>query len=93
MKNNLLIIFTIACAIFTIIFLTSYFCDNINTPSQYKCCKNINSQEFFDKKITKSKIHDQEGHELILYEYRNRNIYSFCIEHSPTCKLCYEIYD
>ena len=52
-------------------------------------------QEYFDYRIKKSKVVNEEGHELILYESGQRHwrTYSFSIEHSPTCKMCYEIYD
>ena len=69
-------------------------CEIENKPED-KSVGVMTAQEYFDYKIRKSKIVNRDGHELILYESGQRNFqnYSFSIEHSPTCKMCYEIYD
>lgn len=57
----------------------------------------IPSQEWFDKYIKHSIVIDSAGHTLILHEFGSRNnvygSYSFSIEHSSECKLCYQIFD
>lgn len=56
---------------------------------------NNDAQNFFDNEMRHSTVYDKNGHELILHEYglRGYNYYSFSIEHSTTCKKCYEIFD
>ena len=55
----------------------------------------VSAQEYYDNIIRHSVIKDSAGHTLIFHEVGSRGCYnySFSIEHSSECKLCYEIYD
>ena len=55
----------------------------------------FSAQEFYDKAISHSVITDSAGHTLILHEvgHRGKYGYSFSIEHSAECKMCYAIFD
>ena len=55
----------------------------------------MSGQEFYNLAMKHHHIKDSAGHDLILHEVGDRGWrdYSFSIEHSQECKLCYDIYD
>lgn len=61
-------------------------------PAYYQNCS---PQEYFDTKIQKSEIVDNEGHDYYLYEVGTRGgrNYSFTLEHRNDCKACLDIFD
>ena len=83
--------------IFSIMFACISCTTNMHDPEDitYIHQDSIDTQEFFYSNIKETLITNREGHQIILYEHGSRygRYYKFAIEHSPTCKKCYDIYD
>ena len=79
------------------IMLACISCTSIDDPGDitYIQQDSIETQDFFNRNIKETVITNKQGHQIILYEngFRFSKVYTFAIEHSPTCKKCYDIYD
>ena len=83
--------------ILLLILLSFVSCDSIHDPSDTSHIKqdSIETQKFFNQHIKETIVTNSQGHQVILYEdgLRGSKYYNFCINHSPECQKCLDLYN